>query len=41
MKLVSSGNQKFVLPGTNGRLFVVNDVTPGELRAGLSLLNTL
>ncbi len=40
-RIVSSGRQKFVLPGDNGRLSIVNDVTPAELRAGLKLLQRL
>jgi 3-dehydroquinate synthase len=41
LKSVSSGRQKFILPGDGGRLSVVNDVTPDELREGLRFLGGL
>ena len=41
MKKAAPGRQKYVLPRSGGRLSVVHDVTPSELRAGLTFLRTL
>jgi hypothetical protein len=41
VKTVASGRTPFVLPAGKGRLSVVRDVTPVELREGLRILATL